>query len=182
MHFQGCFFTQFLVWQCGSFKLMCCVTWGLAGSHIVPCGYLYWKNVMHSQLDDVHSLFQSCSALSLYGSIWLYSGFVCGVIKFVIVSLCLINEHQCQWGMRNNSECIWKIHVLAYIFLLSLVHRQASKRFARICLTFKALVNGFPKNLCTQRVTWSKFPPEDPQSFSDLWTLPLSGAFCLVHV
>ena len=76
-----------------------------------------------------------------------------------------------------------KIHVLAFICLLSLVHRQAGKRrFDRICLTFKASVNRFPKNLGTQRVTWSKFHPEDPQSWRDLCTLHLSGAFRFVHV
>jgi hypothetical protein len=127
-------------------------------------------------------MFQSCSTLSIYGSVWLYSGCICSVIKFVIVSLCLINEHWCHWGVRNNSHCIWKMHVLAYIFLLSLVHRQARKRFARICLTFKASVSRCPKNLGTRRVTWTKFPPEDPQSCSDLWTLTLSGALCMFTV
>jgi hypothetical protein len=126
-------------------------------------------------------MFQSCSALSMYGSIWLYSGFICSIIKFVIVSLCLINEHWCQWGMQNNGMYLkntcFGIHLSAFA-----CSQMARKMFARICLTSKALVKRFPQNLGTQRVTWSKFPPEDPQSCSDLWTLPLSGAFCFVHV
>ena len=98
----------------------------------------------------MQSIFQSCSALSVYGSVWLYSTFICGVIKFVIVSLCLINEHWWNEVCETTANVFLKNTFLAYIFLPSLVHRWTRKRrFAIICLTFKTSIDRFPKNLGT---------------------------------
>jgi hypothetical protein len=36
--------------------------------------------------------------------------------------------------------------------------------------------------LGTTMMTWSKFRTDSPQFWSDLWTIMLSGPFCLVHV